>query len=77
MAVDAEQEVPMAPAEDPAAATGTHGDGAKNRNQLSVDLAKTGPFGYAAARMRTIGTSFLFSGSSRSSVRPRYVSLFR
>ena len=71
-----DKDVPVAVAEDPAATTGTVGALAKSR-VWQLRLLGQAACGYAAASLRTIGTSFFFSGSSRSSVRPRYVSAFR
>ena len=66
-----EQEVLVAVAEDPAAVTGTVGqrcEEPETRHQGPLDQAACD---CVAASLRTIGTSFFFSGSSRSSVRPR------
>ena len=67
----------FAVAGDPAAATGTVGERREEPEPPWWGSPAQAARGAAAASLRTIGTSFRFSGSSRSSVRPRYVSLLR
>lgn len=65
-----EQEVLVAVAKDPAAAAGIVGECCEEP-EACTQASNRAAYGYAAASLRTIGTSFFFSGSSRSSVRPR------
>jgi hypothetical protein len=67
----------VAVAVDPTAATGTVGERGEEPERSHDGLPSQAAREVTAASSRTIGTSFRFSGSSRSSVRPRYMSLLR